>query len=477
MKNLLNPKWIFIVHTLPVVLLSLIFFGEYQIIHTLLDEESLGLWRILGVGLMGLIFVNFAYGLFRFLRGERVSIAYAILALPLHIGFIYWYFGNLDQIIPWTIPRWMIAGDFPIYVGTFLMPSLAYCLFVLVTWLTPKEKEHKVWKSFGLAIAVPINWYIFGTIILPLWRNVDFRFSEHVFIVLFIVSTLVFIFFLVRGLYVLTLRKIKISEDYELAGKIILFIVLPLLGLLTNNTFFFTNDSHLYGGVLGDFNHYSFYVLALLNGIALCLPSREDKVYRLGLFVVRSVTFSFIFYFFLVTLPFLPFSIIAILAVGLGFLLMLPLAIFVFHVIKLSEDFSFLKAFYPKNILWLISGLGFLLLPTLVTLDYYHHRQTLHEVLEYVYEPDFEKAYDIDKKALEKTIQVVEDVKGDRFPIFSKKQPYLSAYFNWIVLDNLTLSNAKIKKIRSVFFGGDAEISTRSDIKNPEVKISNLKTQ
>jgi len=64
MKNVLNPKWIFIINTLPIVVLFFLFAGEFNIIKSLLKDENIYFWRTFGwtLGVLGLL--NFGYALY-----------------------------------------------------------------------------------------------------------------------------------------------------------------------------------------------------------------------------------------------------------------------------------------------------------------------------------------------------------------------------------------------------------------------------
>ena len=194
MRNLLNPKWLFIINTLPIVVLFILFFGQFTIIKSLLDENSIQLWKSFGLALGVLGLLNFAYAFYLTIKKQNISAGYSISALLCYITFIYLYGYHLDRIVPFTIPQWMISGNIVIYVGTFLMPTLAYSLFVLVGYFTPENKEHKAGINFLIAIAVPIAGYLFSQIILPLFQCVEGRFFVHAILVLVIAATLVFLF-------------------------------------------------------------------------------------------------------------------------------------------------------------------------------------------------------------------------------------------------------------------------------------------
>ena len=200
MQNLLNPKWLLFINTLPIVVLFFLFVGEYNVINSLLNAENIKLWKTFGLTLGVLGLLNFVYTLWLTIKKQKVSVFYGVLALLCYIPFIYLFGFYSDQIIPVSIPQWMFSGNNILYVGTFLMPTLAYSLFVLVAHFTPETTEHKAWKNFLIAIIIPISWYIFSQIILPLWKPLEDNFGIHLVIIFIIIGTLIFLFFLIRGL-------------------------------------------------------------------------------------------------------------------------------------------------------------------------------------------------------------------------------------------------------------------------------------
>ena len=477
MRNFLNSKWLFIINTLPIVVLFILFFGQFNVIKTLLDENSIRLWKIFGLSLAIMGLLNFVYAAYLTVKKQNVSTVYGIVALLFYIPFIYLYGFHLEEIIPFDIPQWMISGNLFLYTGTFLMPTLAYSVFVLVAHFTAETKEHKAWINFLIAIAIPALGYLFSQIGLPLWRLFDGNFGTHAMLILIIVATLVFLFFLIRGIFILASKKAAIWRKYQFAWKIPITIILPLLGLLVNNGRSFNIFGISSSGVFGDFNNYWFYILAVVNGILICLPNLENKTYRLFLFIGRSIIFTYTLYFFFVFLPFLPLSFIAIIAIGTGFLMLTPLLLFVIHVNELSKDFSFLKAYFSKKIIIVIYVFGFLLIPAIITVSYLKDKNVLNKTLDYLYTPDYSKQYNIDKKSLQKTLAVIKSHKENNSDsIFGIQQPYLSSYFNWLVLDNLTLSDTKINYIEQVFFGKISDKQWQDEIRNENVEITNIST-
>ena len=313
---------------------------------------------------------------------------------------------------------------------------------------------------------------------MPLWKPVENNFGIHLLIIFIIIGTLIFLFFLLRGVLIIATKKADVWQKYQLAWKIPISIILPLIGLAVNNGHLFNDFSVNSSGIFGDFNNYWFYVLALMNGILICLPNLDNKIYRTLLFTSRSITFAYTVYFFLVFLPFLPLSIIAVVAIGTGFLMLTPLLLFVLHINELSKDFAYLNDFFSKNAIWVISLIGFIIIPIFITSSYLKDKAVLNETLDYIYSPDYSKDHDINKVSLQKTLNVVKHHKDrNQDVIFGNQIPYLSSYFNWLVLDNLTISDAKINTIEKIFFGSTSFELRSENIQNSNVKITNISTK
>lgn len=477
MFKLLNPRWLFIINTLPLVVLFLLLFGQYNIIKTLLSEDTIRLWKLFGLTLGTLGLVNLAYTIYLILKRKQVNAAYGLLALGCYITFLYIYGQYLNKLVPFSVPQWMIAGNIFIYVGTFLMPTLGYAMVVLIAHFTSEAKEHKAWVNFLIAFGIPGAGYVFTQLILPLWRPVSNKFGEHAIIVVLMVATLLFFFFLIRGVFIIAAKKATLWQQYQLLWKLPITIMLPLLGLLVNNGLIGNSFSGSGEFIFGDFRSPVFYVLAAVNGVLLCLPNYQHKTYRLLLFIGRSITFLYTLYFFLVFLPFFPLSVVAIVAMGTGFLMLTPLMLFIIHLKELANDYAHLKSFYTNKVVYLITVLSFLVIPTCITVSYAIDKKVLNEALRYVYNPDYNTQYDIDKSSLKKTLDVIKSHKHLNSSLVGQHLPYLSSYFNWIVLDNLTLSNTKISEMESIFFGKTAvKFEPPAETENKTVNLTNVST-
>ena len=475
MKNLLNPKLLFVVNTLPAAVLFLLFAGQYSIIKSLLDETSRQLWILFGVSLLVLVILNFIYALWLTLKKREISIVYCIVALACYISFLYAYAINYNNFFPLAIPFWMMDAYLVFYPGTFLMPTIFYSLFALVVSFQIRLIERRQWLGLLFAVAIPVIWYLSYQIILPLWRPVHDDFYIHAIAILLIASTLAFLFFLIKAVYFFVSTRAGAFQKYRLIWLIPITLILPIAGLIVNNNGIFGTFPK---GFFGNFSNYWFFILTVLNSVLICLPSLQNKTYRLILFLGRITTFAFTLYFFLVFLPFLPLSIFLMIAVGVGFLMLAPLMLFVVHVNELFVDFAFVNEHFQKRKIVAACVACFLLIPLIITAVYKWDKAVLNEALEYVYSPDYSKKYSIDENSMKNMLHDIKEHKKEIDVIAFQGTPFLSWYYTRIVFDNLTLSDAKINMMESVFSGERYYYQLGSiDIRNSNVKISNIFTK
>lgn len=479
MKTLLNPRWLVLINQGPVFFLILLGLANYRIIDSQLDPYSVQLWQLFGLALAGLLVVHSAFTWVAIRQQKKLNSWYGAISIIVYTLFLITYYSHAEEILPRAIPRWMVAGEFHAYVGTFLMPTLAHGLLVLMLNWTDPERPRQASRSFLYALLIPGVLYLFAQIILPLWRGASWPGVERALVILVVFATIAFLFFLVRALYLTASRRTIFFEKKQLLWKIPITILFPILGLALNNGFI-GDLSRPGNGIFGDFSAYSFYIIAILNGVLLCLPNPENKLYRLPLALGRAATFAYTLYFFFVFLPFLPLSVIAILALGTGFLMLTPLALFVIHMDQLNKDVIFLKKHYKQKVVYPMLGIAFLILPTIIQVNYAQDRQNLHEALDYVYNPNYQKSYSINKTELSRTLQFLRKHKerGNGSFFFSNQIPYLSAYYNWMVLDNLTLSDSKINRLDAIFFDAPFfQNSAQVNSGSPFVEMTNIQVE
>jgi len=463
MHSLRNPKWVFLINTMPVVLLLLLCYGEFSVIHTLLPAISVQQWQAFGAVLALLGTGAAGYATVQALRRQPLGAWYSVLMLLIYSLWLCLLTTHDHDLLPWgDVPRWMLPTDPLLMAWTFLMPTLAHSLLALVAKFTSDDRPQSAIPNFLFAVATPVGWVIIFQVLSWIDRLVRTPYTgpsrwadaETVLLVAMVVlSTLSFFFFLVRALLIITQRRNGFWADTSLVWKVIITTLLPLLGLGVNNGLFFGQGFREENGIFGNFSSPWFYLLAVLNGALLCLPDSDRALPRLLQLLGRSVLFGYTFYFFLVFLPFLPLSIPAILLIGTGFLLLAPTMLFVVHVRQLSEDVTVVRVLYSRATAVLVLVVGLATLPLSITAEYWHRRQVLHEALAYVYTPNYAQPNRVEAAALARTLDVIRQNKAQGQSLLGSHLPYLSTYFNWLVLDNLMLSESKLNDLNRIFTG------------------------
>lgn len=481
MRNFINPRWIFLIHTLPVVFLLITLTAQLSVVESMIPGSSkLLFYRFAAV--LGLITLgNILYGIYAIRKRIKLSILYGVVNLLVHISFLYVYALYYDNLIPVSIPRWMFSQEILIYVGTFLMPTMAHSLMVIILNVHNEYKADALWKNLIAGIAIPAGFYVFFNLLSPLWRGYESNAGRHFIIILFVLGTVLFIYFLVAALFIAFNNRFEQIKKLDIFLKILFVLLMPLLGLSVNQGFVNLTSFSKQTGIFGNFGSIWFFIMAIFNGVLLCLPAYSERSYRTALYIAKCFSYSFTLYFFIVFLPFLPFSLIAIIAAGLGFLMLTPVFVFVLHTQSLSADFKYLTAWNKKPLLYLAGVIAFAIIPTIILLHFQNQKRVLHTALEYLYSPDYDKEYNIETDKLKTILINVQQHKNRRNDIFvtGNQTPYLSSIYNRIVFNNLTLSDSKVDYIRNTLIGNDGtgEFTTVENLRNSDVKICDLKTE
>ncbi|KNY27201.1 MSEP-CTERM sorting domain-containing protein [Pseudobacteroides cellulosolvens] len=446
MKNILKPYWLLVSVSLPQLLIFVIMGWIFNIINSQLSEESIKLWTLFGA-LLGVFYISYTvYGIIRLLSKKDLHLKTGIIMFLTYIPYLYLYTMFSNKIIPSSIPDWMLFGISPnMLIVALVMPSMVVAMLICVFWLTPFKFGMLFNKKNLPILVVPAFWFVFFTALVPL-LHAPFRSDyDHFTAMAFVIGTVVFLFIIVKLIYNL------LSKRPEIWKKVVIPLVTlgPLFGLTLNNEF----------NIFGDFSNGYFYILAIFTGVLLVLPSSSNKYIRALLYIMKSITFTFSAYFFMIFLPYLPFSLLGLLLCGLGILLLIPVAQAFVHVRSLWDDFKFLAQHFNKTILLIVFICGASLIPALITVTFNNDKGQIDRALKFIYQQNLsvENEIKIDTKALTRSLDFLRENKASTNRsgnVFSNyRTPLISAYYNWYVLENLTLSEDKIKAIERIFLG------------------------
>ena len=192
MKKILDPRWLYVVTIIPGLVLLIMMYGQYDIVKSLLSESSRDAWRYFGLafslflcGTLTFVFISTKGSLSPKVSDEepawsrRVSPVYAAVSLPANLILLYAYALYTDSLFPLDIPRWMVSEYGRMMPVAFLMPALAYALFVLVLHTTEVTEDRIVWSNFLYALLVPCVAYLLFIVVVPARRGVNAEFVGH----------------------------------------------------------------------------------------------------------------------------------------------------------------------------------------------------------------------------------------------------------------------------------------------------------
>lgn len=445
MNRLYKPFLLFFTVTIPQLLVLGILSRIFYLISSELSKESVRDWTILGTYLVVCCIGITVYSINSLIFKNEIHPYGAIIILLAYTILLAVYFFVFIEMIPADIPSWMLLGLNPgISLLTFTMPALVHSMLILVHWSSEKYQVHNYTIDVLALIGIPICWYL---IILIPYDNIGLSFNifEVLMPILFVVGILIFYFLFIRIVYVVVKRKL----DFNGKGLAALVLVGAFMGLLLNQ-----NLNNLFG----DFSAYSFYICTLITGILMFIPEVDHKIMRLTLFVAKSITFIFSTYFFIVFLPYLPLAVVGLIVFGAGLLMLAPLVLMFVHIRSLWSDFNYLDAFYNKKHLIILFVVGVLCIPSwlliMISKDKYH----LEQALRYTYQRSFEDktTTEFNAAAIERALSNLKHSQVDNrnmSGLVAADTPYLTAFYSWYVLDNVSISNEKINKLETIFVG------------------------
>lgn len=494
-----DPKWIFLTLSIPQFILLIILFDNYSIVKSQLSKYDNLVCRLFGLTLLILAVLYSIYAIIRIFQNQKVHRILPVVIITTYITHLY-IFCLLFKNFSFNMPSWIIPiDDILLYYGTFTIPVLFYALFLGERIISDIFKAKRIWINLLFVLLIPTVWFFFFKFIEIIenhYLDIHYNFTlhrifYHVTIFASIIFTLCFYFFLLRGLLSLYKKKYDSLKKLNLLWTILFALILPLFGLLLNECYFpfsFLNSSNFrienFHFIFGDFSNILFFILAICNGIILSLPPLNNKLYRTGLFISRAVLLIFTLYFFIVFIPFMPFFIFSIIVFGLGFLLITPLILLMIHFKILNDDIKYLSGFIQKKKVILIALLSMVLIPVIMSTFFIIEKHNLYKAMNYVYHPNFQKknSPNINIKLLDKTLNKIIKIKKDNNSFDNRGIPFITQFYNRIVLNNLTLSEDKINFLSRIFLNNKTSdiISNNDSIetsKNVIIKNINYKTE
>ncbi|HOY08986.1 MAG TPA: MSEP-CTERM sorting domain-containing protein [Candidatus Omnitrophota bacterium] len=430
--------WVFI---LPQsVLLALNCFSFWIIREEILPQNLMASSVLFGSEVFLIVFLGALF--YSWKRGGRREIPWTWnwFFLLFHIAYLWFATSEIPHIIPGAVESWVLdLGQVILQQYTFMMPGLFYAAMRLACFETRLDRGVDIGRSLLVAVAAPALWY---TAMLGLSTCVRWTwgwFPPVVGIIFFVGTTLVTLVALIR-LSVFFYGWYQ-KRDPWIHNTVIALVAVagPLAGLLLNAHIPFP----------ADFQAPGIYILAILNGLVLLAPSLWGVRGKGWLLFLRALAYPFTVYFFLVFLPFLPLSLLAICALGLGFLFLIPLTLFLIHTKILVEDARMWSARRGRASAAVLLCSACLVLPGYLILEAAWDKSAIQQALDYVYSADYEQPQHFQGSlyTVKKVLVKMKRVKA------GARMPYLSAFYNKVVFNGMVLPDDKIEYMYRLFTG------------------------
>ena len=227
-------------------------------------------------------------------------------------------------------------------------------------------------------------------------------------------------------------------------------IILPLAGLQVNSSFISVQE----GGIFGDFSSPWFYIIAVLNGLVMLAPIRETKL-GLGLFYLKIVGYTFIIYFTIIFMPYLPFALIGILIYGLGLLILVPLIVFIIETVQIIRDVQRLQTNFKTGLL-AAALCGLLTLPSCIAVDFALDKSNFNDAMQYMSAAAGTESPTVNLTRLEHTLTHINNTLNSRTanpePFENgNNTPIISRLYQLVVLEDKLLSPDTSQRMHQIF--------------------------
>ncbi|MCL2104519.1 MAG: MSEP-CTERM sorting domain-containing protein [Kiritimatiellaeota bacterium] len=387
-------------------------------------------------------------------RRRPIPLWMSIFGAVVGIAYLFGYFSCKSMLIPAGTPSWMVSPSYTLLVFAGMMPLILTDIWRIATMPLPLSPTKDKVISIASTVGVPVLSFIFLQTFIVTSAFGNAKFIIYPLAILLLVSgPILFFFAFFRSMMWIRLwfksRNAKHSAWSAIIVTSLVALVLPLAGLWLNSAIPFP----------ADFQTPWVYALTVVNAAILLLGVRGGSP-TLPIFLLRWLTFPFTLYFFLVFLPFFPLSILAMIAVGLGFLILAPVLLFWHHVTILAHDWR--NVALPRLQKLLLALLAVAVIPGVIFTNAYLDRVAFHKLLDYAFSPDITQDATLPTSPA-RIRRILE--KADAFKN-SNETPILSAIYTQIVFDGLVLPDERFNFMWDCYVGEERKNETEGSRRN-----------
>jgi hypothetical protein len=444
-----RPAVLLWIYLLPQLILLALNLRSYHLVAGEMSPEQRGHAFTLAAYAVALLIGVGGVWLATRVRGCALRWTLAVPLLLAHVGYLWMTLAWLDHLIPSTVAFWMLPPERVLYHQfALMMPAVFHSALILACFPTRVGAGRDMARTALLLVAVPAVWYVVIHVAFRIHRmSIDL--PDVVVFLLLTISTLLLTGALLRMLAALWMSIRRAGGHGRLLLLALIGVAGPLGGLWLNAYLPFPVD----------FQSVAVYVLAALNGLVLLLPGTGVQGWSRWIWLAQCVAFPFTLYFFLVFLPFLPLALLAVVAMGAGFLMLVPTALCLVHLSVLREGW---QAARPSRG-WRVAGLlALLVLPGLFATRAALDRIALRQALDYLYEPQVgQHTFPGHVAAVGRSLRNLRDFKA------GLQLPFLTEFYSQVVFGGLVLPEARMQDMHRAFFGRDLDAPAESRLTNP----------
>ncbi len=433
----MNAGWLGFAWVLPQLLLAFLNWHAWVLVRGDMSLTQYSRALTIGIFEASLLAAGCLAWLIQARLKKPIGLVLALAAVAAHIGYLWWFLQSLDHLLPSSVSLWMLPEtELLFYQFSLMMPAVFLMLVRLARTRLGLSAPVDVGLSLAALVLIPAGAFILGSLLSHI------RYAWHDGIQTLLITAMVtatacilvaFLRLMIR-LHDLIERRSWSDWAIPLAAG----LLAPLAGLALNASIPFPYD----------FQSPAIYLMTLLNAAALLIPFRPGTPWALPGWAARAALYPFTIYFFLVFLPFLPLSLLAMIVAGAGFLILAPLLLFVVHTRRLWTQGSQLATRHgtARTAAWFAACV--LILPALFLLRNEHDRRTLNRATDAVFSPDFTASrLEIGTTSLSRALDRMEDMKDGIY------LPYLSDLYDTMVFRGMVLPEEKANLIRQSLLG------------------------
>ncbi len=435
-----HPLVWLLVSALPAVILLFVNGSMFPLIESALDKKG----KILLAVYFVLIALQFFYacitGAAALIRKKRIHLLFVVPSFLLVLAYLIVFIYHIDKIcLPWQ-HSWVVNMQALLYFQfVFLLPVIFYALVRFAVFPLPLRFKHDVIASALSVFIFPLCWYLGFKIIVSVSV---FRISALVSLIFVFISlamTLLLFLILIRLLLFVTTRLGNPPLPLKISVACLVGLLLPIGGLVLNRYIPFP----------ANLQRYSIYIWTVVNGLLLVAPECKNKGLNTLLYYLRVASYPFVLYFFVLFLPFLPLSIPALVFFGGGFLILTPTILFFLYTKRLLGEYRQRQSFRKKA----ASFGSFVSIPLIIAVLALGDRIIINHALDHAFTPSY-----ADAKQFSAPPSLIRHALSHQFDLQNDREiPFISAFYNKIVYDNLVLSTSKRVFLEKLYQGEISE--------------------